>query len=45
MNGNDERIKILSNFFDPRITLVCLDYPECLEQIDSFEGTDEEKLD
>jgi len=45
LNGSDERIKLLNEFFDPRVIFVCLDYPECLEQIDSFEGTDEEVLD
>jgi len=45
LNMNDPRIRILDDFFDPRIDLVCLDYPECLELIDSFDGSTEEKLD
>jgi hypothetical protein len=45
LNNNDERLSLLSDFFDQRIDLICLDYPECLELIDSFEGTTEEKLD
>jgi hypothetical protein len=35
----------LSDFFDPRINFICLDYPDCLELIDSFEGENEDKLD
>lgn len=36
---------MLSDFSDPRTLFVCLDYPECLEQIDAFEGADEESLE
>ena len=45
LNAKDERLELLNDFFDPRIVLICLDYPECLELIDSFEGSSEEKLD
>lgn len=45
LNQNDERAQLLDNFFDNKILFVCIDYPECVEQIDSFEGTDNEKLD
>lgn len=45
MNTTDERLGLLLEFIDPRILFVCLDYPECLEQIDAFEGTDEETLE
>lgn len=45
MNANDERLGLLHDYMDPRILFVCLDYPECLEQIDAFEGTDEETLE
>jgi len=45
LNQKDERLNIMSDFFDQRIDFVCLDYPECLELIDSFEGFSEEKLD
>jgi hypothetical protein len=31
MNTNDDRLQLLSDFMDPRIIFVCLDYPECLE--------------
>ena len=43
--SNDERLSLLSDFFDPRIDFVCLDYPECLELIDSFEGSTDEQLE
>jgi len=45
LNAKDERLELLNDFFDPRIVLICIDYPECLELIDSFEGSSEEKLD
>ena len=48
MNQNDNRISILSQAgyqYDPRINFICLDYPDLLEHIDSFDGSSEEKLD
>ena len=44
LTSSDERLKLLQGFQDPRILFVCLDYPECLEQIDSFEGLTYESL-
>ena len=35
---------MLNNFSDPLILFVCLDYPECLELIDAFEGASDERL-
>ena len=43
-NRTDPRNNMLNNFSDPRILLVCLDYPECLELIDAFEGASDERL-
>ena len=45
MNGSDERLKLLSGFEDNRINFVCLDHPDFLEHIDSFDGESEEKLE
>lgn len=45
LNSSDERVQLLSNFFDPRIDFVCLDYPYCLELIDAFTGSTDEELD
>ena len=46
MNSNDNRLNILSGYvYDPRINFICLDYPDFLEHIDSFDGSTEEKLD
>jgi len=45
LGQNDEKTSLLTDFYDPRVNFICLDYPECLEFIDSFEGTDEDKLD
>ena len=42
---NDPKTQILTDFYDPRVNFVCLDYPECVELIDPFEGVDDEKLD
>lgn len=43
--NSDERLNILSGFSNPKILFVCLDFPECLEQIDTFQGEDEDELD
>ena len=45
MNANDNRLKILQNYFDPRINFICLDFPNFLEHIDSFDGNTEESLE
>mmetsp|Transcript_16338 Transcript_16338/g.25251 ORF Transcript_16338/g.25251 Transcript_16338/m.25251 type:complete len:197 (+) Transcript_16338:1975-2565(+) len=45
LKAADSRLEILSGFSDPRINLVCLDYPQFLEHIDPFDGDSEEKLD
>mmetsp|Transcript_3914 Transcript_3914/g.6639 ORF Transcript_3914/g.6639 Transcript_3914/m.6639 type:complete len:149 (-) Transcript_3914:120-566(-) len=45
LGNKDSKLQILSDFFDPRINLVCLDYPSFLEHIDPFDGTTEEKLE
>ena len=45
LGASDEKLGILSDFFNHKILFVCLDFPECLEQIDSFEGEDEEELE
>ena len=42
---NDSRSEIISDFKDPRVLLVCLDYPSFLEHIDPFDGSTEEKLE
>ena len=41
----DSRADIITNFADPRINFVCLDYPSFLEHIDPFDGSSEQKLD
>lgn len=35
----------MTGFFDPRIDFICLDYPNCLEYIDSFTGNTDQELD
>lgn len=45
LSSNDERLNVLSGYSNPRILFVCLDFPECLEQIDTFTGDDEEVLE
>lgn len=30
-SSSDERLQILSGYFNPKILFVCLDFPECLE--------------
>jgi hypothetical protein len=45
MNSKDKRIKMLPNHWDPRINFICLDYPDFLEHIDSFDGSSEEVLE
>jgi hypothetical protein len=44
-SNSDERLNLLYGFFDTQILFVCLDFPECLEQIDHFSGGDEEELE
>ena len=45
LSSSDERLNILNGYFDQRILFVCLDYPEFLEQIDCFTGSDEDLLE
>lgn len=45
ISANDDRLSIINDFFDARVNFICLDYPESLELIDSFEGSSEEKLE
>lgn len=45
LSTGDERIDILSDFFDARINFICLDPPEYPEIIDTFEGSTKEKLE
>ena len=45
MGSSDERLDILNDWVDPRINFVCLDYPNFLEHIDSFDGSSSENLE
>lgn len=45
MNANDNRLDILKDFADPRISFVCLDYRNFLENIEPFDGSSEETLE
>ena len=45
MNANDNRLDILKEFEDPRISFVCLDYRSFLENIEPFDGSSEETLE
>ena len=45
MSSNDERLSILNDWVDPRVNFVCLDYPNFLEHIDSFDGSSSESLE
>jgi hypothetical protein len=45
MSSNDERLNILNDWVDPRVNFVCLDYPNFLEHIDSFDGSSSESLE
>jgi len=44
MSTSDTRLNLLKDFEDPRINFVCLDYPNFLEHIDTFEGTTDEVI-
>lgn len=45
MSSNDERLNILNDWVDPRVNFMCLDYPNFLEHIDSFDGSSSESLE
>ena len=45
LNRTDPRAHMLKGYSDPRILFVCLDHPDCLELIDTFEGASDERLD
>ena len=45
MGSSDERLDILNDWVDPRVNFVCLDYPNFLEHIDSFDGSSSESLE